>query len=114
MNNLFPIYFLDAPEILNTSVTPIPGSASLPLQVVADSGFKAAYAIDYVDTTGDWIGVFTGNTGNEVLRCVIGGGITTRMAVVIAAHSRVSFRSMTASPITNGRITCTFVGMGWE
>ncbi len=114
MEALFPIYFIDAPEILNTSVTPIPGSASLPLQIVAESGLKAAYAVQYIDSTGDWIGLYTGSVGNEVLRCIIGGGLSLTVPVVIAHNSRVSLRSMTTSPITNGRLTISFLGYGWN
>lgn len=100
--------------MLNASVTPIPGSGSSPLQVVADSGFKAAHAIDYQDTSGDYIGVYTGTIGSERLVSIIGGGTTTRAYVVIAAHSRVSFRSLTASSITNGYVSCVFMGMGLQ
>jgi hypothetical protein len=112
-HNLFPIAFLDAPQVLNTTVTPIPGSGSPTLQVVADIGFKSAYAIDYVDSTGDYIGVYLGPSGSEVLHSIIGGGVVSRAYVVIAAHSRVSFRSLTAKPITDGYLSCVFMGMGW-
>jgi len=110
--SLFPIYWIDSPRILDTGSTPIPGSGSSPLQVVADSGFKAAYGVSWIDTTGDWIGVYTGASGHEVLRTIIGGGVVSAAPVVIAAHSRVSLRSMTASSITNGEITITFLGQG--
>jgi hypothetical protein len=109
---LFPVYFIDSPEILYTNITPIPGDASLPIQVVASSGFKAAYGIHWLDTTGDYIGVYTGAVGSEVLRVIIGGGVVSFAPVVIAAHSRVSLRSMTATPVTNGQITITFLGQG--
>jgi hypothetical protein len=112
-HNLFPIAFLDAPQVLNTSVTPIPGSGSLPLQVVANIGLKSAYAIDYADSTGDYVGVYLGPAGSEVLHSIIGGGVVSRAYVVIAAQSRISFRSLTASPITNGYLSCVFMGMGW-
>lgn len=112
MNKLFPIAFMDSPQVLNASVTPIPGSASSPLQVIANSGVRAAYAIDYLDTTGDDIGVFTGVAGQETLRCILGGGANTRAHVVIAANSRVSLRSMTVTPITNGKLTMTLMGQG--
>lgn len=114
MTNLFPIYFLDPPRVLNASVTNIPAAASSPLQVIADSGFKAAHAIDYIDSTGDYIGVYTGDVGHETLRCIIGGGAITRSYVVIAAHSRVSLRSMSSTAITNGYLSCNFMGMGWS
>lgn len=110
MNYNFPIAFFDAPEIVNTSVTPIPGSGSLPLQVIADSGFRSAVAIDYLDTTGDSIGVYLGTVGHETLLCIIGNGQTSRAWGVFAAHSRVSLRSMTASPITNGIVVGTLMG----
>lgn len=113
-NNLYPIYFIDPPKILDSGVTNIPGSASLPVQVVANSGLKAAHAIDYIDTTGDYIGVYTGLTGVEVLRCIIGGGLVSTAPVVIAANSRVSLRSMTATAITTGKLTMSFMGQGWN
>ena len=112
MNNLFPIAFLDLPRVLNASVTNIPGMASAPLQVIADSGARAAHAIDFLDSSGDYIGVYTGSPGSEVLRCIIGGGTVNRAYVVIAAHSRVSLRSMITAPITSGNITLALMGMG--
>ena len=112
--NLFPVAFLDAPQILNTSVTPIPGSGSLPLQVIANSGTKAVHAIDFQDTTGDYIGVYTGASGQEVLRAIIGGGVNHRAWVVIPTHSRVSLRSMTATAISNGDLSMTLMGFGYN
>ena len=112
--NLFPVYFIDPPHILDAYATPIPGSGSSPYQVVADSGKKAAYAIDFVDTTGDYIGVYTGDVGFEVLKVIIGGGLVSSVNVVIPANSRVSLRSMTASTISNGKLTISFMGQGWN
>lgn len=111
--SLFPIYFIDSPEIFYANVTPIPAASDLPIQVVADSGLKAAYGISWTDTTGDYIGLYTGDVGHEVLRTIIGGGVVSMTPVVIAVHSRVSLRSMTASPITNGQLTITFLGQGF-
>ncbi len=104
MNYNFPVAFFDPPQIINTSVTPIPGSGSLPLQVIADSGKASAVAIDYIDTTSEFIGVYLGPAGQEKLLCVIGNGLSGRSWGVFAAHSRVSLRSMTARAITNGTI----------
>lgn len=112
MNPLFPIAFLDPPQVLTTSVTNIPGSGSPPLQVVSDIGRKASYAIDYIDTTGDFIGCYIGNSGLETLVCIIGGGLTERAYSVFHANARVSLRSMTASPITQGQLVMTFMGFG--
>jgi hypothetical protein len=112
VTHLYPIAFFDPPHVLQANVSNIPGTASSPLQVIADIGFKASYAIDYIDTTGDYIGVYTGPAGHEVLNCIIGGGLSNRAWSVIPAKSRVSLRSMTASSITNGQLTCTFMGFG--
>lgn len=110
MNPIFPIGFLDPPQVFNSNVTNIPGSGSNPLQVVANLGFKAAFAIDYIDTTGDYIGVYQGAVGQEVLKCIIGGGLSNRAYCVLTALSRISLRSMSSNPITAGMITCTFLG----
>ncbi len=109
MNYNFPICFFDPPQILDAAVTPIPGAASDPLEVIADSGFKSAVAIDYQDSTGDFIGVYLGPEGNETLLCIIGNGLSGRAWGVFAAHSRVSIRSMTASAITSGKLLGTLM-----
>jgi len=105
---------MDSPQVLNATVTPIPGSGSNPLQIIASSGLKASWAIDYIDSTGDYIGVFTGASGHEVMLTIIGGGQTSRAYAVIPANSRVSLRSITSTPITNGYLSCVFMGMGWK
>lgn len=109
MNYNFPIAFFDPPQVLNASVTPIPGSGSSPLQVIHDTGVRSGVAIDFIDTTGDFIGVYLGSSGNEKLLCIIGNGLTSRAWGVFPAHSRVSLRSMTASAITNGTLTGTIL-----
>lgn len=114
MNSLYPIAFFDAPQVLQANVTNIPGAASSPLQVVADLGFNAAYAVDYIDSTGDYIGVYVGAPGHEILRAIIGGGTTDRCWVVIQSHSRISLRSMTSSSITNGQLVVTFMGYRYQ
>lgn len=111
-NNLFPIAYLDAPSVLSATVTNIPGAGSMPVQVVANIGFRASYAIDFIDSTGDFIGVYFGPIGQEKLSSIIGGGVVNRSYGVIPALSRVSFRSMTSTAITNGSITATFMGYG--
>jgi hypothetical protein len=108
----FPIAFFDPPIVLNASVTPIPGSGSLPLQVVDNLGAVAAYFLNYIDSTGDFIGVYKGPAGSETLVCVVGGGTASIVPGVISARSRISLRSMTTSSITNGNLFCTFLGQG--
>lgn len=112
MTAIYPVAFIDAPQVLKTNITNIPGSGSLPLQVVANIGFKPAYALDYMDTTGDFIGVFIGQSGSEQLVGIIGNGQTERAWIVIAAGQRVSLRSMTTTAITDGNLTISFMGFG--
>lgn len=108
MNYNFPVAFFDAP-LLNTLTTNIPGSGSLPLQVIANTGFRSAVAIDYIDTTGEFIGVYLGLPGSETLLCIIGGGLDSRAWGVFAAQSRVSLRSMTINAITSGTLVGTLM-----
>lgn len=107
MNYNFPIAFFDAPQIVNMSVTPIPGAASPPLQVISDTGTRSGVAIDYIDTSGDFIGVYLGQAGFETLLLIIGNGQNDRAWGVFPAHARVSLRSMTSSSITNGTLVGT-------
>jgi hypothetical protein len=109
MNFNTAIAFIDPPSVLSYNVTPVPGSASLPLQVVADTGARSCGSIAYIETSGDFLGVYTGPIGLETLLCIIGNGLAHTVNTAIAPHSRVSLRSMTATPITNGWLTITFM-----
>lgn len=113
MEGLFPVAFMDAPQVLNATVTNIPGSGSSPLQIIANTGNQIAYAIEYIDSTGDYIGVYTGTPGNEVLKTIIGGGAAhSTVRVLIPVSSRLSLRSITASAITGGYVSMSLLGMG--
>lgn len=90
MNWLFPRAFFDAPQVLSASVTPIPGSGDPPLQVVANLGIHSTYAVDYIDSTGDYIGIYVGAPGQEILKCIVGGvmsiqGVVSGTAIPISA-----------------------------
>jgi hypothetical protein len=113
MAYVIPTVFFDAPQVIDTTVTPIPGSGSAPLQVIADSGINYAVGINYTDTTGDFIGVYSGAAGSEVLICVIGNGLSGQgwLLSKLVPHSRVSLRSMKAAAITNGLLTGVMVGI---
>ena len=109
MNFNSPIAFIDSPEILNCNVTPIPANSGSPLQVIADTGARSSGGIEYIDTTGDFMGVFIGVSGLEVLLCIIGNGLAHKVTCFIPPHSRVSLRSMTATAITNGELTMSIM-----
>lgn len=108
-NYHFPVAFFDPPVVLDCSSTNIPGSGSATLQVIADLGANAATKLLFIDTTGNYIGVYIGTVGNEILRCIIGGGLDSDALSLFPKHCRVSVRSMTASAITSGQLTCTFL-----
>jgi hypothetical protein len=109
MNFNSPIAFIDSPEILNCSVTPIPANSGSFLQVIADTGARSAGGIEYIDTTGDFIGVYLGASGFEVLLCIIGNGLAHKVTAFIPPNSRISLRSMTANAITNGELTMSIM-----
>lgn len=108
-NYKFPVAFLDSPQILDAAVTPIPGSASSPLQVISDLGSNNATEVTFIDTTGDYIGVFIGGIGVETLRCIIGGGLNSSAKAYFPAHSRISLRSMTTTAVSTGKLVLVFM-----
>jgi hypothetical protein len=102
------IALFDPPVTLDASVTPIPGSASSTLQVVANLPSNVN-RIRFLDGIGEFVGVYSGSIGQEVLRAVIGGGVG-ETDVTFAAHSRVSLRSLESSTITYGKLCVLFLG----
>jgi len=101
--------FLDTNPVLDASSTTIPASASSPLEVVASLA-AAVKAIRFGDTTGFYIGVFTGIAASEVLQTVINPGSDSVYRVQMAAGKRVSIRHMQNSSITVGELLIEFLG----
>lgn len=108
---VIPIAFFDPPEVIDTSVTPIPALSSAPLQVIANTGVNTGVGVNYNDSTGDFIGVYIGLPGKETLLCVIGNGLSSQAWGRIPANSRVSLRSMTNTPITQGLLSAVIVSI---
>jgi hypothetical protein len=94
--------------LLNTAVTNIPASSSLPLQVVASTA-AATRQIISVEDIGEYIGLYTGAAAAEVLLIVLplGGGTVD---VTIPASTRISLRAMENSVINIGKISINFLG----
>lgn len=111
MSYVIPTAFFDPPIVLDCTVTPIPKTSDLPMQVIADSGIKIAIGVNYQDTTGDFIGVYTGIAGQEQLICIIGNGTAQQAWGRFPAHSRVSLRSMTNQAITAGLLQANLVAV---
>lgn len=102
MSYVLPIAYPDPPYIIDTSVTSIPSNSEPPLQVIADTGVQTGVGVSFNDQTGDFIGVYLGNSGREVLFNIIGNGISGIGWGHLPPHSRLSLRSMTNQPITLG------------
>lgn len=102
---IIPYAFFDAPQVINPAVTPIPAASALPLQIIADSGINYGVGITFIDSTGDFIGVYTGRVGFEQLICIIGNGVSSQSWGTFPPHSRVSLRSMENQAITGGTLT---------
>lgn len=100
--------FFDPPIILDAAVTPIPAVTDPPLQVIAELEFFVSRVMFY-DGIGEWIGLYIGPVGQEVLFGVVGGqGPQEIKDIQLIPKSRISVRSLTTSPITSGEILCKF------
>jgi hypothetical protein len=100
---------LDA-GILDTSATNIAGSASNPTQVVSSLAAQVR-RMQILDTTGAFIGLFTGAALSEVLQLVIGPGSDQTIDHSIAAGTRISLRRLDGTAaINSGIVAINFLG----
>lgn len=109
MSFSIPIAFFDPPLVLDTSITPLPAISSSPLQVIANTGLNVGVGINYSDSTGDFIGLYIGLSGQEQLVCIFGNGLTGQAWGKIPPYSRVCLKSMKNVPITFGLLTATVI-----
>lgn len=100
---------LDA-NILDTSSTNIPGSASSPVQVVASLA-ATVKALQLLDTTGAFVGVYVGGVGSEVLKLVMGPGSDQTIEHAIPSGSRVSLKRLdSTTAVSSGIVAINFLG----
>jgi hypothetical protein len=100
---------LDA-GILDTSSTNIPGSASSPVQVIASTA-AAIKALQLLDTTGAFIGVYVGGVGVEVLQLVMGPGSDQTIQHSISSGSRVSLKRLdSTTAVSSGIVAINCLG----
>lgn len=100
---------LDA-NILDTSSTNIPGSASAPVEVVASLA-AAVKSLQLLDTTGAFIGLYVGGSGSEVLKLIIGPGSDQTIEHAIASGERISLKRLdSATAISSGIVAINFLG----
>lgn len=111
MSFVIPLTFFDPPQVIDTSVTPIPASSQLPLQVIVSTGVQVGVGVTYNDTTGEFIGVYIGDIGQEILVCIIGNGLSSQAWGRIPPKSRISLRSMKNESITLGLLSAVVVSV---
>ena len=100
---------LDA-NILDTSITNIPGSASSTVQVIASTAAEIK-AIQLLDTTGAFVGVYVGGIGSEVLKFVMGPGSDQTIEHNIPAASRVSLKRLdSTTAVSSGIVAFNCLG----
>lgn len=100
---------LDA-NILDTSSSNIAGSASAPTQVVASLA-AAVKRMQILDTTGAFIGLYTGAVSSEVLQLVIGPGSDQTIQHSINAGVRISLKRLdSTTAISSGIVAINFIG----
>jgi hypothetical protein len=109
VNTLSVVDLLDA-GILDTSSTNINGSASAPTQVVASTA-AATKKLQLLDTTGAFIGVYTGAALSEVLELVMGPGSDQTIEHSIPAGTRISLKRLdSTTAISSGIVAINFLG----
>lgn len=108
MNAQIVVGFMDAPHVLDASVTNIPGSGSSPVQIVALMT-AVCLQVGFYDGIGKYVGIYRGAAGSESLVCVIGGGSEGQAPCRLSVGDRVSLRSMDASAITSGSLCLQFL-----
>ena len=99
---------MDTP-LLDASASNIPASSSNSLQVIASTA-AAVKKIQVLDTTGFFIGVYSGPVATPTILFVVGPGSDQTIEHSIPAGTLISIRSMTTSAITSGNFSMNLMG----
>jgi hypothetical protein len=100
---------LDTPAY-DTSSANINGSAGNPTQVVATLAANVK-KMQIIDTTGAFIGLYTGAALSEVLQLIIGPGSDQTIEHTIASGARISLKRLdSTTAISSGIISINFLG----
>jgi len=107
-NYLDVVDFLDTP-LLVASSTNIPASASTPLTVVASLA-AAVKKVQFLDTTGSFIGLYSDPAGTPVLQAIFGPGSDQTIELALPAATVLGLRNMENSAISAGNVSINFIG----
>jgi hypothetical protein len=99
--------FIDTPEVIDCTVTPIPASAAGYLQVVAALA-ETTYQIVVQGSVPEFVGLYSGAPGQERLEQILGQDKI--VSIVLKKGARVSLRSM-GPQVNLGEFTLQFLGV---
>lgn len=108
VNTLDVVDFMDTP-LLDASSTNIPGSASTPVTVVASLA-AAVKKIQVMDTTGEFIGIYSDPAGSPVLEAIYGPGSDQTVEVNLPASTVIGLRNMATGTVSVGNVALNFIG----
>jgi hypothetical protein len=110
VNTLDIVDFIDTTPVLDASVTTINGSAGAFVTLVASTAAEVK-KIQVLDTTGAFLGLYTGAAASEVLKVIVGPGSDQTIDCAIAAGIRVSVRRLDSTTnVTSGNLAINFLG----
>lgn len=95
--------------VLDTSVSNITASSAAPLSVVASLAANCK-KIQCIDTTGEFIGIYSDPSGTPVLLGVIGPGSDQLIDIEIAIATEIGVRNMADAVISIGKLSINFMG----
>lgn len=102
--------FIDgANSVLDTSSTNIPGSGGSPVTLVASLAANVK-AIQIMDTTGGFVGIYTGAAAAEVLQAIYGPGSDSTIEVAMSSGERVSAKRLdSVTALSSGVLAINFL-----
>lgn len=107
MTNLL-VFTFDEPSLFDCANTPIPRSSDPSLTVIHAAPESAVYVLHITDVIGQFIGLYGGKSGFEVLKCVIAGGGVYTKAIKVYKNERLSLRSLEDLNIATGKLFIEF------
>jgi hypothetical protein len=109
VNTLSVVDLVDA-NILDTSSTNIPGSSGSPVTLTASLAANVK-KLQFIDTTGGFIGLYTGAAASEVLILVIGPGSDSIIEHSITSGTRISAKRLdSTTALSSGILAINFIG----
>ena len=107
---LRPIDFSDAAvgEVIDCGAVSLPTDSYV--EIVASLA-ASVHAIKVTDTTGRFIGLYTGASGSEELAIIIGMGENQYHGLKLLMNKRVSLKSLDGVAASEGKICIQFFGV---